>query len=211
MFRNRADAGRALGERLAVLGYERPIVFGIPRGGVIVAAEVARRLECALDVIVPAKIRAPGQPELGVGAVAPDGSTYLDEETISVLRVSEEYLKREIEERKAEIVRRTEAYRGDRPPPSVGDKQAIVVDDGVATGGTAIAAARSVRASGPAQVILAVPVAPPASIPRLEIEVDTLVCLATPEPFMAVGAWFDDFGQVSDEEVRAAVQQGVSS
>jgi putative phosphoribosyl transferase len=208
MFRDRKEAGRALADALAGVALKDPVIFGIPRGGVIVAAEVARKLDAPLDVIVPAKIRAPYQPELGVGAVAPDGSTYLDEETVQTLRISDDYLKREIEERKAEIRRREALYRGDREPMPVEDRSAVIVDDGIATGGTAIAAARSLRRGNAAEVVLAVPVAPAGTIPRLEPEVDRLICLATPEPFLAVGRWYEEFDQVSDEQVGAALAEG---
>jgi putative phosphoribosyl transferase len=211
MFRDRSEAGRALAESLAEIGVEHPVVFGIPRGGVILGLEVARRLAGLLDVIVPAKIRAPSQPELGLGAVAPDGSTYLDEQTIKLIGVDQEYLRREIEERQKEIVRRMITYRGDRPLIPLEGKTAVIVDDGIATGGTAIAAARSVRSAKPERLILAVPVAPRSSLSKLESEVDRVVCLRTPEPFVAVGAWYEDFGQVTDEQVREAIQQGVSS
>jgi putative phosphoribosyl transferase len=153
VFRNRRDAGRQLAERLVSEDVDNPVVFGIPRGGVIVALEVARRLGGLLDVIVPAKIRAPGQPELGLGAVAPDGSTYLDRQTMDLLGVNEEYLRREIEERRNEILRRTIAYRGDRDEVPLEGRTAILVDDGIATGGTAIAAARSLKSRKPAQLI----------------------------------------------------------
>lgn len=211
MFDNRKEAGRALGEVVVELDLKDPVVLGIPRGGVIVAAEVARRLGCPLDVIVPAKIRAPFQPELGLGAVAPDGSTYLDEDAIGMLGVSSEYLEREIAQRRGEIERRTLAYRGGREPAPVDGMSAIVVDDGIATGGTAIAAARAIRNLGPATITLAVPVAPQASLGRIEKEVDSIVCLSTPEPFLAVGRWYKHFDQVSDGEVEKALQQGVAS
>jgi putative phosphoribosyl transferase len=211
MFSDRRDAGRQLAEALATDGVDNPVVFGIPRGGVILGLEVARRLGGLLDVIVPAKIRAPGQPELGLGAVAADGSTYLDRQTIELLGVGEDYLQREIEERRKEILRRMIAYRGDREPVALKGRTAILVDDGIATGGTAIAAARSLRASEPEKLILAVPVAPRASLLKLEPEVDKVVCLRTPEPFVAVGAWYEDFGQVTDKEVREAIQEEISS
>jgi putative phosphoribosyl transferase len=211
MFRDRRVAGRQLAEALASDGVENPVVFGIPRGGVILGLEVARRLGGLLDVIVPAKIRAPGQPELGLGAVAADGSTYLDRQTIELLGVGEDYLRKEIEERRTEILRRMIAYRGDTEPVPLRGRTAILVDDGIATGGTAIAAARSLRKQEPGKLILAVPVAPRASLAKLETEVDEIVCLRTPEPFVAVGAWYEDFGQVTDDEVREAIKPGVSS
>lgn len=210
MFEDRRDAGRLLGESLDDLGLSDPVTFGIPRGGVVVAAEAARRIGGALDVVVPMKIRAPYQQELALGAVGPDGSTYLDEETMRLLGVSDDYLRREIDERTKEITRRTSAYRGDREPVAVEGRAAIIVDDGIATGSTAIAAARSVRKMRPRELILAVPVAPQASVARLEQEVDRLVCLIMPEPFLAVGRWYRHFDQVSDEQVKALLAQGVA-
>lgn len=211
MFQDRHDAGRELGEALAQLDLDDPVAFGIPRGGVIVAAEVAKRIGAELDVIVPAKVRAPDQKELGLGAVTSDGTTYLDEETIRILGVTRHYLDEEIRERTGEILRRTLTYRGDREETAVAGRSAILVDDGIATGGTAIAAARSVRKRGPKTLILAVPVAPTASVSKLVAEVDKVVCLSTPEPFVAVGRWYRHFDEVTDDEVRAVLQQGVNS
>lgn len=211
-FKDREEAGKLLGEEVSrrLPPSIRAVVFGIPRGGVVVALEVARRMEADLDVIVPAKIRAPQQRELGLGAVAPDGSLYRDEETISILGVSEEYMTKEIEERSAEIRRRMEAYRGRRPQLDLAGMTAVLVDDGIATGGTAIAAARSLRLAGPEKVILAVPVAPPSTLERLEKEVDELICLIAPESFIAVGAWYRDFSQVPDEHVRSTLKKETS-
>lgn len=211
VFRDRIDAGRTLADALAQTDIRKPVVFGIPRGGVIVGLEVARRIGGLLDVIVPAKIRAPGQPELGLGAVAPDGSLYLDDQTMEMVKVSDEYLEKEIAERRAEIERRTAAYRGDREPPDVSGRSAVLVDDGIATGGTAIAAARALRNMNPGEVVLAVPVAPRSSLGKLDPEVDRIVCLQTPEPFVAVGAWYEDFSQVTDKQVREAMDQGAAS
>lgn len=211
MFANRESAGRQLGEALAALDLSDPAVLGVPRGGVVVAAEVARLLGADLDIIVPMKIRAPHQPELALGAVGPDGSTFLDSETIRILGVPEEYLHEEVSARMAEIGRRMVAYRGERPPPNVEGRAAIIVDDGIATGSTAIAAARSLRKMSPKHLILAIPVAPKASIPLLEAEVETVVCLSNPEPFLAVGRWYRRFDQVSDNEVKALLRQGVAS
>lgn len=210
MFEDRREAGRRLGDALSQIDLTDPVVFAIPRGGVVVAAEVAKRLDALLDVIVAAKIRAPHQPELGLGAVAPDGSVYLEEETIRMVGVPSGYLEQEIDARRLEILRRMESYRGRRDPPQIQGRSAIIVDDGIATGGTAIAAARAVGKMGPKETILAVPVAPAQSIPRLEREVDRVVCLSTPEPFLAVGRWYRQFDQVSDENVRALLQEGVN-
>jgi putative phosphoribosyl transferase len=200
-FLDRREAGRQLGDTLGErVGDGDRVVLGIPRGGVVVAAEVAEKLGAPLDVVIPRKVGAPGNPELGLGAVAP-GVGVLDERLIRDLGVSREYLAREIEAQEREIERRSRAYRGDRPGLDVAKKVVIVVDDGVATGGTAVAAARWARKGGAARVLLAVPVAPAQAVPHLAREVDELVVLATPEPFFAVGQWYERFDQVSDDEV----------
>jgi predicted phosphoribosyltransferase len=175
-------------------------VLGIPRGGVIVAAEVARHLGAPLDVVVPRKIGAPHNPELGVGAIAP-GVAVLDESMIARLGVDRAYLRREIGAQEAEIERRSAVYRGGRPPLDVAGRTVVVIDDGVATGGTAVASLRWARAHGAKRVVLAVPVAPAASLRRLAREADRIVVLETPEPFSAVGEWYRRFGQASDDDV----------
>jgi putative phosphoribosyl transferase len=180
-------------------------VLGIARGGVVVAAEVARRLGLPLDVVVPRKIGAPANPELGIGAVAP-GVRVLDQQMIRRLGVGPEYLEREIAAQLREIDRRSAAYRRGRPPVDVAGRTAIIVDDGIATGGTAVAACRWARAAGARRVVLAVPVAPAAAGRRLAAEVDRLVVLETPEQFMAVGEWYRSFGQASDDDVVAALE-----
>lgn len=204
IFEDRIDAGERLAEALKEYAGPDTVVLGIPRGGVIVAEVVARSLGVPLDVVVPRKVGAPGNPELGLGAVAP-GVRVLDPWLIGRLGVTEEYLEREIAAEEAETVRRLRAYRGDRPPLDLSGKTAIVVDDGVATGGTAVAAIRWARAQGAGTVVLAVPVAPPQTMERLRHEADRVVALATPEPFFAVGEWYRRFDQTSDEEVIAAL------
>jgi putative phosphoribosyl transferase len=200
MFADRADAGRRLAVALEDLVGSPVVVLGIPRGGVEVAAAAAAVLESPLDIVVPRKIGAPGNPELGIGAVA-EGVEVLDERLIRILDVDPDYLAVEIAEQRREIARRTAAYRKDRPPPPVAGRVAVVVDDGVATGGTAAAAVRWARARGASKVILAVPVAPPDAVRRLEAEADEVRALATPEHFYAVGQWYEEFPQVSDERV----------
>jgi putative phosphoribosyl transferase len=200
MFRDREEAGRQLAEALVDLKGQDVVVLGIPRGGVAVAAVVAERLEAPLDVIIPRKIGAPGNPELGLGAVA-EGVEVLDERLIRALGVTQDYLDEEIAAQREEIRRRQAAYRKGRPEVPLEGKAAVVVDDGVATGGTAAAALRSVRKRGASRVILAVPVAPAEGVARLSREADEVRALAQPEPFYAVGQWYMDFPQTSDDEV----------
>ena len=200
MFRDREEAG----ERLASVLVERvtglATVLGIPRGGVVVAAPVARALGAPLDVVIPRKMGAPGNPELAIGAVAP-GIIVLHERAVRQLRVPPDYVEREAARAQEEIARREAAYRGTRPPAPIEGRTVVAVDDGVATGATAVAALRWARAAGAASVIFAAPVGPPAARARLEPECDDVVLLLEPEPFFAVGEWYRDFDQVSDEHV----------
>jgi putative phosphoribosyl transferase len=200
IFADRREAGERLAEALAHLRDEDVVVLGIPRGGVEVAAVVAEPLQAPLDVVIPRKVGAPGNPELGLGAVAEDVEV-LDQHLIRILNVSEEYLRQEIAAQREEIARRSSAYRRGRPPVNLSGKVAVVVDDGVATGGTAIAALRWARAKGARRVVLAVPVAPAEAVRRLDGEADEIVVLASPEPFYAVGQWYRSFPQISDERV----------
>jgi putative phosphoribosyl transferase len=176
---------------------------------VVVAGEVARALGAPLDVVIPRKVGAPGNPELGLGAVAP-GVRVLDERLIRELRVSPEYLEREVAEQEREIERRAAVYRAGRSPVDVSGRTAVVVDDGVATGGTAVAALRWARAAGAERVVLAVPVAPVQARAVLEPECDELAVLEWPHPFYAVGQWYQEFDQVSDDEV-VSVLSGAGS
>jgi predicted phosphoribosyltransferase len=200
MFADRRDAGQRLAASLEPLKDEAVVVLGIPRGGVEVAAVVAETLSAPLDIVVPRKVGAPGNPELGLGAVAEDVEV-LDQHLIRVLGVSEEYLRAEIADQREEIARRSSLYRSGRPPVDLAGRVAVVVDDGVATGGTAAAALRWARARGASRVILAVPVAPGEAVRRLNDEADEIRVLATPEPFFAVGQWYRSFPQVSDHRV----------
>jgi len=200
IFADRVDAGRRLAARLEEYRSPETIVLAIPRGGVVVGYEVARALGAPFDVTVPRKIGAPGQPELAIGAVG-DDVVVLDQHAISYLHVGEEYLRDEIERQKAEIERRMRLYRGEKPFPNLAGKTVILVDDGMATGATTLAAARAVRERNPGKLVLAVPVAPPESVAKLRPEVDEIVVLETPEPFFAVGAWYTVFDQTTDEEV----------
>jgi len=201
MFADREEAGTLLGERVAGLRLARPLVLGIPRGGVVVAARVAQATGAPLDVVVPRKIGAPRNPELAIGAVGPDGELVVDRELADLVGASPAYIARESQRQVEEVRRRLEVYRRELPPWDPAGMDVIVVDDGVATGYTVLAAVRAVRRRGPTSVTVAVPVAPPDAIPRLRAEADTVVCLFTPSPFYAVGQFYRHFPQVSDEEV----------
>jgi putative phosphoribosyl transferase len=212
LFRDREEAGRLLGaylkERLP-RGEEGAVVLGIPRGGVIVADAVASALEAPLDVIVPRKLGAPENPELAVGALALAGGeeiALVDERTVRALGVPEPYLREEIERQRREILRREAAYREGRAPEPVEGRVAVLVDDGVATGLTARAAARAVARRSPQGVIVAVPVAPPEAVRELAAEGVRLEALETPSPFGAVGRFYADFRQIEDEEVIAVLR-----
>ena len=202
IFENRVDAGRRLARRLEEYRGPETIVLAIPRGGVVVGYEVATALGAPLDVIIPRKIGAPGQPELAIGAIAGDDDVrVLDQRTMKYLGVSESYVDAEVKRQREEIARRWQLYRNDRPFPSVEGKTVLLVDDGIATGHTTLAAARVLRKKRPKKLVLAVPVAPPESVERLRPEVDELVVLETPEPFFAVGSWYYEFEQTTDNEV----------
>ncbi|HEX6130755.1 MAG TPA: phosphoribosyltransferase family protein [Actinomycetota bacterium] len=207
MFRDRTDAGERLAEALRGRVGPDAVVLGVPRGGVVVAVPVAEALGLPLDVVVPRKLRAPFNPELGIGAVAP-GVRYLDDDLVRRLGIDEAYLDREVALEQEEVERRTAAYRGDRPAVDVAGRTVVVVDDGVATGGTAIASIRWARKAGAARVIFAAPVGPAGAEERLGREADEVVLLETPSMFMAVGEWYDRFEQTTDDEVRAALAAG---
>ncbi|MFZ0888253.1 MAG: phosphoribosyltransferase family protein [Candidatus Binataceae bacterium] len=203
IFSDRTDAGRKLAAALAKYKKQDPVVLGIPRGGVPVALEVARALEAPLDVIVVRKLGAPGQSELGIGAVAdgdhPEG--IFNQEIIRELGVPKEYLNAEIAKQLQEVKRRQETYRGGRPPVTLAGRTALVVDDGIATGGSVLAALRALKRAKPRLIVLAVPVAPAETIEYLRTEADDIVCLSMPASFYAVGQFYRDFHQVSDQEV----------
>ncbi len=203
MFTDRKEAGQYLAAALKELHLESPVVLAVPRGGVPVGFEVARALNAPLDIVVVRKLGAPGQHELGLGAIV-DGDhpqSVLNEEIIRELDVSPEYLEAEIESELKEIRRRQNAYRKGRAPADLGGRTVIVVDDGIATGGSIRAALRGVRRMGPKKLVLAVPVAPPEAIESMRSEADKIVCLETPELFFAIGEFYEDFSQTSDEEV----------
>ncbi|MCP8317418.1 MAG: phosphoribosyltransferase [archaeon] len=201
MFRDRKEAGKFLAEALSEYKDKNPIVLAIPRGGVIVAYEVAKALNAPLDLIIPRKIGAPNQPELAIGAVTEDGTTILNQDILQYLRVPDEYIKEEVKNQVEEIKRRMKKYLGDKLRLSIEGKVTILVDDGVATGATIKAAIASIRKRKPALTVLAIPVGPQDTIEELRREVDEVICLMTPEPFFAIGQFYKSFEQTSDEEV----------
>ena len=206
-FTDRTDAGRRLAERLGHLRNANVVVLGLPRGGVPVAAEVARALDAPLDVIVVRKLGMPFQPELAMGAVGEGGALVVNERVVRRVRLGEVVFTDAEKRERAEVERRALRLRGDRPRLPLGGRTALVVDDGIATGSTARVACQVVRAHGAARVVLAAPVCSPETARVLRGEVDELVCLETPGSFFAVGQHYTDFRSTSDNEVRALLEQ----
>jgi predicted phosphoribosyltransferase len=206
-FADRAEAGRALARRVAALSLEgrRPLVLALPRGGVPVAVPVAAETGGELDVVIARKIGAPGQPELGIGALAEDGPPLVDRAAMAHLGVTDDDLAPVVERERAELARRTRLYRGDRPAPRVAGRAVVVVDDGLATGVTAVAALRWVRAGGPSRLVMAVPVGSRPGCAAVARVADDVVCLRTPRRFRAVGRWYHDFSQLTDADVVRAL------
>ncbi len=201
-FANRRDAGQRLAAKLhAYKNRADALVLGIPRGGVVVAAEIARALQAPLDIFIARKIGAPFNAELAIGALAQDGAVFWDDALIAELHLSDRAVQRARVAQQAEIERRVKLYRGARPPLNIQNKNVIVADDGVATGATTIAALRALRQHQPARLGLAIPVAPRQVAPLLRAECDEVILLDTPEPFQAVGFFYADFEQVTDNEV----------
>lgn len=210
VFRDRTDAGRQLAGKLRYLRGEPCVVLGLPRGGVPVAFEVARALAAPLDVIVVRKLGVPFQPELGMGAVGEDGVRILNPEVIRTVGVSDDDVAAVEQHERAEVARRAGRYRRGRPRQPLDGRVAVVVDDGIATGSTARAAGQIARALGAARVVLGVPVAPSGWHDRIGGDADELVAVATPLPFYAIGQFYDDFSQTSDEEVAACLDRAAA-
>ncbi|RPJ35021.1 MAG: phosphoribosyltransferase [Verrucomicrobiaceae bacterium] len=202
-FANREQAGRILAEKLAPLAVGRnPVLLALPRGGVPVAAVVAGRLGVPMDVLIVRKLGVPGHEEFAMGAIAGGGVMVLDHRVVAQLGLDLADVERVIQRETRELARREELYRENRPPPAVAGRTVIVVDDGVATGSTMSAAIELLRHQKAARIIVAVPVAPPDTARRLRGEADEVVTLLEPADFMAVGRWYEDFSQTSDEDVR---------
>lgn len=201
-FRNRIDAGEALADALEGADLDDPLILALPRGGIEVAAPVARRLDAPLDVLLVRKIGVPWQPELAMGAIAEGGYTVRDDRVVTEAGVGGREFERVVAREQQEIERRATRYRGDRPPPDLTDRTVVIVDDGLATGSTARVAVQAARAGGAAAVIVAVPVGSPQAVQLLETLADDVLCLLAPSGFSAVGGWYADFRQVTDEQVR---------
>lgn len=207
-FRDRCQAGRALGEQVAALAVPDPVVLALPRGGVPVAAEVAAALDAPFDVLVARKIGLPGRPEFGVGALAEGGEPLFDDAVLSRLGVRRQDLAGEVSREREELARRVARYRAGRALPSLAGRDVVLVDDGLATGVTARAALRALRRGGPARLVLAVPVGAPDSLRLLAKDADEVVCVLQPERFRAVGAWYERFDQTTDEQVLDLLAAG---
>jgi putative phosphoribosyl transferase len=207
-FRDRADAGRALAAELAhLVGEPGLLVLGLPRGGVPVAAEVARALDAPLDVFLARKLGVPQQPELAMGAVAAGGVRVLHQAVVDALAIPPEVIDAVATREGAEVSRREQSYRAGRPPLDVAGRTVVVVDDGVATGSTMRAAVAALRAQRAARVVVAVPVGARETCRQLAGEADEVVCARTPASFHAVGQWYDDFTQTTDDEIRALLKE----
>jgi putative phosphoribosyl transferase len=200
-FQDRRDAGRRLAGKLSRFKDERPVIFALPRGGVPVGYEISHALGAPLDVFVSRKLGAPGQPEFGIGAVAPGGVRVLNEDVVRRLGIPEDYVEYITERETAEVERRLRYFRGERPEPDVGGRTAILVDDGLATGVTARAAVEAMRLRGPQRLVLAAPVCASQTAEHFRSLVDELVCLELPSNLGAIGFWYRNFDQTSDEEV----------
>ena len=210
-FRNRSEAGRLLAAKLAAYA-NRPdvLVLALPRGGVPVAYEVARALNVPLDVFLVRKPGVPGYEELAMGAMATGGVRVLNDHVVGVLRIPDYVIDAVATGEQQELARREHLYRGERPHPDMRGRTVILVDDGLATGATMHAAIKALRQQQPARIVVAVPTASPETCDQLRAEVDEVICAITPDPFYAVGLWYEDFSQTTDEEVRDLLARSVS-
>ncbi len=202
IFKNRIDAGQKLAKALKKYkDAANTVILALPRGGVVVGYQVAKELNLPLDIVVPRKIGAPGNPEFAIGAITETGEGIFDEETIKVYSISKEYIENEIKKEKAEAERRLKLYRGKRPCLVLKGKNVILLDDGLATGLTMRAAIKTVKSRESKKIVVAFPIGPPDSIEIIKREVDEVVYLDAPFLFGAVGAFYEEFGQTTDEEV----------
>lgn len=207
-FRDRVDAGKLLARKLdAYVRWEDVLVLGLPRGGLPVAFEVARALDAPLDVFVVRKLGVPGREELAMGAIASGGALVVNEDVVEALHIPDEVIQAAVARESKELARREQLYRDDRPPIDVHGRTVILVDDGIATGSTMRAAVRAVRGLAAARLVIAVPAAAPSTWAELSDEADECVCCILPDPFYAVGVWYENFAQTTDEEVRELLER----
>ena len=207
-FKDRREAGRKLAQKLtAYAGQPDLLTLALPRGGVPVAYEVARALNAPLDVFLVRKLGLPGQEELAIGAIATGGVRVLNRDIIRTLSIPDEVINFVARRELQELQRRERLYRGDRPPPEVRDRTLILIDDGLATGASMRAAVVSLRAQHPARILVAVPIAAENVCEAFRTEVDEIICAVTPEPFYGVGRWYEDFSQITDQEVRILLEE----
>lgn len=210
-FANRVEAGRLLAERLKNFADRSDvIILALPRGGVPVAFEIAQTLHVPLDIFLVRKLGVPGHRELAMGAIATGGVRVLNDEVVGGLDIPPRAIDAVAQEEQRELERREQEYRGPRPAPEVRGRTVVIVDDGLATGSTMRAAVAALRRQQPNRIVVAVPVAPPSTCQELRAEADEVVCLATPEPFSAVGLWYRDFSETSDAEVRDLLARAVT-
>ncbi|MDG6952783.1 MAG: phosphoribosyltransferase [Nitrososphaerota archaeon] len=210
LYKDRADAGKRLAGALLHLRGEDLVVLGIPRGGVVVANEVAKTLDAPLDVVVTKKIEAPGEPEYALGAVTQEGEVMMDRQAAESLGASAAYLDYQIRLKREEVKDRMQKLRGSAPYPRLEGKVVVIVDDGIATGSSVSAAVMSVKKRGPKDVIVAVPVAPADAVQALSEDGTKVVCVSTPGPFLAIGEFYEDFGQVEDIEVKRILDENAA-
>jgi putative phosphoribosyl transferase len=211
-YRNRMEAGRLLAQKLMAYANRTDVlVLGLPRGGVPIAFEVAQALNAPLDVFLVRKLGVPGHEELAMGAIASGGVRVLNQDVVSNLRIPGAVIDAVAADEQRELERRARLYRGDRPPPDVRGRVLILIDDGLATGSTMHAAARALRPQNPAAIVVAVPVAAEETCNEFRGEVDEVICAYTPDPFFAVGMWYEDFAQTSDENVRELLARATTA
>jgi putative phosphoribosyl transferase len=211
LFRDRTEAGQRLAARLiAYTNRADVLVLALPRGGVPVAYEVARQLNAPLDVFLVRKLGVPGREELAMGAIASGGVRVLNEDVVRALDIPEQWIDDAAAQEQRELERREHLYRGDRPFPVIAGRIILLIDDGLATGSTMRAAVAALRQQDPARIVVAVPVGSAETCAELQDEADEVVCARTPEPFYAVGLWYEDFAQTTDDEVRELLQRAAS-
>ena len=207
-FKNRTQAGQYLAEKLeAYAGDPSAIVLGLPRGGVVVAYEIAKKLDLPLDIFLVRKLGVPGYEELAMGAIASGGVRVLNDDVVQRINISQGAIEEVVRREKQELERREAAYRDSRPPLDVKDKTVILVDDGLATGATMRAAVAAIRKQRPKRIVIAVPTASPDTCEEFRADVDDILCGMTPTPFYAVGAWYENFSQTTDEEVKKLLKE----